>query len=30
MPSLDFHKKNGFLKIGEKQFEDHSVAYFKR
>ena len=30
MPSLDFHKKNGFLKIGEKQFEDHSVAYFRR
>jgi predicted GNAT superfamily acetyltransferase len=30
MPSLDFHKKNGFSKIGEKQFEDHSVAYFKR
>ena len=27
-PSLDFHKKNGFLKIGSKEFRDHSVAYF--
>jgi predicted GNAT superfamily acetyltransferase len=26
-PSLDFHKKNGFLKIGTKEFRDHSVVY---
>jgi len=29
-PSLDFHKKNGFIQIGEKDFSDHSVAYFER
>ena len=27
-PSLDFHKKNGFLNIGSKEFKDHSVDYF--
>jgi predicted GNAT superfamily acetyltransferase len=25
--SLNFHKKNGFLKIGTKDFRDHSVVY---
>ena len=29
-PSLDFHKKIGFLKIGDKNFKDHSVAYFSK
>ena len=27
-PSLDFHEKLGFDRIGEKKFVDHSVAYF--
>ena len=27
-PSLDFHAKMGFDKVGTKDFEDHSVAYF--
>ncbi len=27
-PSLDFHAKLGFDRIGEKKFFDHSVAYF--
>tara|TARA_Y100001935_G_scaffold166377_1_gene137006 strand:+ start:2336 stop:2836 length:501 start_codon:yes stop_codon:yes gene_type:complete len=27
-PSLDFHEKMGFEKVGTKDFEDHSVAYF--
>ena len=26
--SLDFHKKIGFFKIGSKNFQNHSVAYF--
>ena len=26
-PSLDFHKKIGFFKIGSKDFIDHSVVY---
>jgi predicted GNAT superfamily acetyltransferase len=25
--SLDFHGKNGFLEVGERNFEDHSVKY---
>ena len=29
-PSLDFHKKIGFIKIGSKDFNDHSVAYFSK
>ncbi len=29
-PSLDFHKKIGFFKIGDKNFKDHSVAYFSK
>ena len=29
-PSLDFHKKIGFSKIGSKNFKDHSVAYFSK
>ena len=27
-PSLNFHEKMGFDKVGTKNFEDHSVAYF--
>ena len=27
-PSLDFHEKMGFDRIGAKDFDDHSVAYF--
>ena len=27
-PSLNFHEKMGFDKVGAKSFEDHSVAYF--
>ena len=27
-PSLNFHEKMGFDKVGSKDFEDHSVAYF--
>ena len=27
-PSLDFHRKIGFFKIGSKNFQDHSVTYF--
>ena len=27
-PSLNFHAKLGFDRIGEKDFNDHSVAYF--
>ena len=27
-PSLDFHEKMGFDRIGAKDFNDHSVAYF--
>tara|TARA_B100001113_G_scaffold344177_1_gene332261 strand:- start:4 stop:504 length:501 start_codon:yes stop_codon:yes gene_type:complete len=27
-PSLDFHEKMGFDKVGAKDFDDHSVAYF--
>tara|TARA_Y100001970_G_scaffold76942_1_gene97751 strand:+ start:6049 stop:6549 length:501 start_codon:yes stop_codon:yes gene_type:complete len=27
-PSLSFHEKMGFDKIGAKDFDDHSVAYF--
>ena len=28
--SLNFHHKNGFIEVGEHQFDDHSVAYLKR
>ena len=27
-PSLDFHQKMGFNRVGVKDFDDHSVAYF--
>ena len=27
-PSLNFHKKMGFERIGRQDFDDHSVAYF--
>ena len=27
-PSLNFHEKMGFEKIGRRNFDDHSVAYF--
>ncbi len=27
-PSLDFHEKMGFERIGRRDFDDHSVAYF--
>ncbi len=27
-PSLDFHEVMGFDRIGDKDFDDHSVAYF--
>ena len=27
-PSLNFHEKMGFDRIGAKDFDDHSVAYF--
>ncbi|MDA8798352.1 GNAT family N-acetyltransferase [Gammaproteobacteria bacterium] len=27
-PSLNFHEKMGFDRIGDKDFDDHSVAYF--
>jgi predicted GNAT superfamily acetyltransferase len=27
-PSLKFHEKMGFDKVGSRDFEDHSVAYF--
>ena len=27
-PSLKFHEKMGFEKVGSKDFDDHSVAYF--
>ena len=27
-PSLNFHEKMGFDKVGSKDFDDHSVAYF--
>ena len=29
-PSLDFHAKMGFDKVGAKDFDDHSVAYFMK
>ena len=28
--SLNFHYKNGFIEVGEHQFDDHSVVYLKR
>jgi len=27
-PSLNFHEKMGFEKVGSRHFDDHSVAYF--
>ena len=27
-PSLNFHEKMGFERVGSKDFDDHSVAYF--
>ena len=27
-PSLKFHEKMGFEKVGSKDFDDHGVAYF--
>jgi predicted GNAT superfamily acetyltransferase len=27
-PSLNFHEKMGFDRVGSRDFEDHSVAYF--
>ena len=29
-PSIDFHNNFGFHKIGSYDFDDHSVAYFKK
>ena len=29
-PSLEFHNKFGFLKVGENNFTNNSVAYFKK
>ena len=28
--SLNFNHKNGFIEVGEHQFDDHSVVYLKR
>ena len=28
--SLNFHAKNGFIKVGERDFEDHSVRYLEK
>ena len=28
--SLNFHTKNGFTEVGEKNFHDHSVKYFEK
>ena len=28
--SLNFHIKNGFKEVGEKNFHDHSVKYFEK
>ena len=28
--SLNFHAKNGFIEVGEKNFHDHSVKYFEK
>lgn len=28
--SLDFHKKNGFIEVGENHFHDHSVVYLNK
>ena len=28
--SVNFHKKQGFKKVGSGHFKDHSVAYFKK
>ena len=28
--SLNFHIKNGFTEVGEKNFHDHSVKYFEK
>ena len=29
-PSINFHKKLGFLKVGKKDFTKNSVVYFKK
>ena len=28
--SLNFHSKNGFIKVGERKFKDHSVDYLEK
>jgi predicted GNAT superfamily acetyltransferase len=28
--SLNFHAKNGFIKVGEKEFKNHSVDYLEK
>ena len=28
--SLNFHAKNGFIKVGERDFKDHSVRYLQK
>jgi predicted GNAT superfamily acetyltransferase len=28
--SLNFHAKNGFIKVGEGDFKDHSVRYLQK
>jgi predicted GNAT superfamily acetyltransferase len=28
--SLNFHAKNGFIKVGERDFKDHSVRYLEK
>ena len=28
--SFNFHAKNGFIKVGERDFEDHSVRYLEK
>ena len=28
--SLNFHAKNGFTKVGERDFKDHSVRYLQK
>ncbi len=28
--SINFHKRQGFKKVGSRHFKDHSVAYFKK
>ena len=28
--SFNFHAKNGFIKVGERDFKDHSVRYLQK